>query len=211
MSSSPQSSQSPESPRPPAPSLSPPSPEAAPAGYPDLGADPVVGVRLLAAEAVPTAVVRAANVRMATISDFFDAAFGKAFPALFATGMTPVAAAFALYTRITEGAEAEVDLEIGFPLGTPLPDGSGDEQADDGLRVVPSELPAGEVAVTSYIGPYDGLGEAWGKLMGEIRAMGREPAVPFWESYVTEPSPDMDPTTLRTDLFCVVGYPDDAA
>lgn len=168
-------------------------------------------MRLLAAEAVPTAVVRAANVPMATIGEFFDAAFGKAFPALFATGMTPVAAAFALYTRTTEGPEAEVDLELGFPLVAPLADQPGRPADDDELRVVRSELPAGEVAVTSYIGPYDGLGEAWAQLMGEVRAMGRAPATPFWEMYVTEPSPDMDPTTLRTDLFCAVGYPDDAA
>ena len=206
MSSSPQSSESAESPR------SPRRPEDAPPGYPDLGPDPVDGVRLLAAGAIPTAVVRADNVPMATISSFFDSAFGKAFPALFAAGITPVAAAFALYTRITQGPEAEVDLEIGFPLERPLAESGDGEPAEvDGMRVVPSELPAGEIAVTSHLGSYDGLGEAWGEFMGEIGAMGRAPGIPFWEVYVTEPSPDTDPATLRTDLFCRVVKPDDAA
>lgn len=209
MSSSPQS---PESAQAPESAQSLRRSEDAPAGYPDLGPEPVAGVRLLAAGAVPTAVVRATNVPMATIGSFFDSAFGKAFPALFAAGITPVAPPFALYTRITEGPEAEADLEIGFPLDRPLSESvEGESEEVDGMRVVPSELPAGEIAVTSHLGSYDGLGEAWGELMGEIGAMGRAPGIPFWEVYVTEPSPDMDPATLRTDLFCRVSRPDDAA
>ena len=81
----------------------------------------------------------------------------------------------------------------------------------DGLRVVASKLPAANVAVTSYVGPYDGMGQAWGDFMGQISAMGFAPGNPFWETYVTEPTPDTDPATLRTDLYCVVRLPDDAA
>lgn len=187
-------------------------PDDPPPGYPDLGPEPVDGVRLYAAPAVPTAVIRAEAVPMATISEFFDAAFKRAFPVLFAAGLTPVAPAFALYTRITDDPEPEADLEIGFPLDGPLLEQLDDEPVEvDGMRVVPSVLPAGDVAVTSYIGGYDGLGQAWGEFLGGIRATGRAPAIPFWESYVTDPSPDMDPATLRTDLFCPVGTPEDAA
>lgn len=186
-------------------------PQGPPPGYPDLGPEPVDGVRLFTVPAVPTAVVRATAVPMATIEGFFDSAFGKAFPALFASGMTPAAPAIALYTRIADGPDAEADLEIGFPLSTPLLEQiHGEPEEVDGLLVVPSELPAGEVAVTSHLGSYDGLGEAWGKFMEEISSLGRAPAIPFWESYVTEPSPDIDPATLRTDLFCPVQTPDDA-
>ncbi|MFN3601788.1 MAG: GyrI-like domain-containing protein [Dietzia sp.] len=193
-------------------------PHGPPPGYPDLGPEPVDGVRVFTVPAVPTAVVRATAVPMATIEKFFDSAFGEAFPALFAAGVTPAAAAFALYTRIAEDPEPQADLEIGFPLAEPLPEQlggdpqfSGDPEEAGGMRVVPSELPAGEVAVTSYLGSYDGLGEAWEKFMGEIASLGRAPSNPFWESYVTEPSPDIDPATLRTDLFCPVRNPDDAA
>lgn len=187
-------------------------PHGPPPGYPDLGPEPVDGVRVYAVPAVPTAVVRATAVPMATISEFFDSAFGKAFPALFAAGVTPAAAAFALYTRIAEDPEPQADLEIGFPLAEPLIGQLGGEPEEvGGMRVVPSELPAGEVAVTSHLGPYDDLGEAWERFMGEIGSLGRAPANPFWESYVTEPSPDIDPATLRTDLFCPVRTPDDAA
>ena len=40
--------------------------------------------------------------------------------------------------------------------------------------------------------------------MGGIVAADKAPAFPFWEVYVTEPSPDMDPATLRTDLVTLV-------
>lgn len=36
--------------------------------------------------------------------------------------------------------------------------------------------------------------------MGDVAARGEHPSLPFWEIYVTEPRPHMDPATLRTDL-----------
>lgn len=199
-----------------------------PPGYPDLGPEPVAEVRIIAAPAVPTAVVRAAGVRMSSIAGLFDAAFGQAFPELFARGITPAGPPFALYTRLTEGPDAVADVEIGFPLGerlaaplaaVPAHDepgagdapGAGDGPAGGGLRIVPSELPAGDIAVMSHVGGYDALGEAWGRLMAGIGGRGRAPGMPFWECYVTEPRPDMDPATLRTDLYCPTRQPDDAA
>src|SRR5690606_7076659 len=180
-------------------------------GYPDLGPEPVGQMRLLRVPAVPTAVVRATGVPMSTIAGYFDAAFGKAFPALFAAGVAPAGPAFAVYTRTTEEPEFTADIEIGFPLARPLAElHDGDPAEVDGMRVVASELPAGDVAVVSHLGSYDGLGQAWGEFMASIGAMGRAPGTPFWESYVTEPSPDMDPATLRTDLFCPARTPDDA-
>lgn len=190
----------------------PDTPEAAPHGYPGLGDEPVDGVRLLRAPAVPTVVVRADTVPMATIAGLFDAVFGSAFPAAFAQGLTPAGPAFALYTRLTDGADPVADVEIGFPLDAPLIEQLGDEPVEvDGLRVAASVLPAGDVAVTSHLGGFDGLGRAWGDFLAEIGAMGWAPGVPFWETYVSEPSPDMDPADLRTDLYCVVRTPDDAA
>lgn len=183
-----------------------------PSGYPDLGATPLAEVTLIDAPAVPTAVVRSQGVAMASIAGLFDATFGSAFPELFARGVAPAGTPFALYTRLTEGPDAVADVEIGFPLSAPLAEKLGESALDAGdLRIEASELPAGEIAVVSHVGGYDGLGEAWGRLMGEIGGMGRSPGLPFWECYVTEPSPDMDPATLRTDLYCPVGRPDDAA
>lgn len=79
----------------------------------------------------------------------------------------------------------------------------------EGIVVVSAQ--AVPTAVTSYIGPYEGLGEEWGRMMGEIAARGLAPGMPCWESYVTDPTPDTDPATLRTDLYCLVADPSDAA
>lgn len=181
--------------------------DAAPESYPDLGPEPVRELRMLTVPTVPTAVVRAQGVPMATISGLFDAVFSTAFPEAFGQGLIPAGSAFALYTSIGDAPEGEADVEIGFPLAQPLA-----EPIDTGdMTVVASELPAGEVAVVSHLGSFDGLGQAWGRLMGEIGGMGRAPGTPFWEAYVTEPAPDMDPATLRTDLFCPISRPTDAA
>ena len=183
-----------------------------PPGYPDLGPEPLGEVTLLRGRTVPTVVVRAHDVPMATISGLFDAVFGSAFPAVFAQGLQPAGPAFALYTRLTDGPDAVADVEIGFPLDGPLLEQLDDDPVEvDGLRVVASALPDGVVAVTSHVGGFDGLGEAWGRFLGEIGAKGMAPGIPFWESYVTEPSSGMDPATLRTDLYCLVRTPDDAA
>lgn len=186
--------------------------DAAPDGYPFLGPTPLADVHLLRAPAVPTAVVRAAGVPMATISELFDAVFGVVFSAAFERGLAPAGPPFALYTRVSDGPDASADLEIGFPLGAPLTGPLVDDPVEiDGRRLEASELPAADIAVTSYLGGYDGLGRAWGEFLGHIAATGRTPGLPFWETYVTDPTPDADPATLRTDLYCVVRTPDDAA
>lgn len=191
---------------------SPAIPSDPPPGYPDLGPEPLGEIALLRGRTVPTVVVRVNDVPMATISGLFDAVFGSAFPAAFAQGLQPAGPAFALYTRLTDGPDAMADVEIGFPLDGPLLEQLDDDPVEvEGLRVVASALPAGVVAVTSHVGGFDGLGEAWGRFLGEIGAKGMTPGIPFWESYVTEPSPDMDPATLRTDLYCLVRTPDEAA
>lgn len=179
----------------------------APSSYPDLGPEPVPEVRLFAVPAVPTAVVRANGVRMATIAELFDSVFGTAFPEAFHRGLVPIGPAFALYTSIGDEPEGVADVEIGFPVAQVLeqPTVVGE------LTVVPSELPAGEAAVISHIGGYDQLDQAWGSFMNAIDGEGRIPGIPFWEAYVTEPTPGMDPSTLRTDLYCRLGHPDDAA
>lgn len=182
-----------------------------PRGYPSLGPQPVDGIRLLRAPAVPTVVVRAMGVPMPGLREVFDSAFGNVFPAAFQAGLIPAGPAFALYTRMTEGPEMEADLEIGFPLEGPLFEQLDDDPIEvDGLRVEASTLPAANVAATSYLGPYDGMGQAWGDFVGQISAKGLAPGMPSWESYVTEPTPDADPATLRTDLYCVVRLPDEA-
>ena len=70
--------------------------------------------------------------------------------------------------------------------------------------VTASVLPAGRIARGVHSGSFDGLGDAWGALIGAVAADGLTPGSTMWEVYLTEPSPDMDPADLRTELNVVV-------
>ncbi len=135
-----------------------------------------------------TAVVAGRQVPMEELPAFFDRSFGLLAETLGQQGVAPESAAFALY----RGApSATVDVEVGFVTPRAI------EPAGE---VVPGELPAGRVARVVHHGSYDGLADAWSRLLAWIGEQGLTHDLPFWEVYLTEPSPDMDPADLRTEL-----------
>ena len=112
--------------------------------------------------------------------------------AIAAQGVTVTGPAFRLYRGIPGQT---MDLEVGFPTDRPIePDGSAE----------PGERPGGRVARVIHAGPFDGLTGAWQALGARIAEQGLTPADTFWEIYLTEPSPDMDPADLRTELNWLV-------
>ncbi len=136
----------------------------------------------------PTAVIRG-RVPMDQLADFFDRSFGQLASTVAAQGVTIAGPAFALYsTAPTDVA----DLEVGFPVAGAF--------SDDG-DVVASSLPGGPTATLVHQGGYETLGESWQRLFEWATDSFFETAGPFWEVYVTEPSPDMDPADLRTTLY----------
>lgn len=139
---------------------------------------------------VPTAVIRG-RIRMDQMAEFYDRSYGVIAACAARQGASPQAA-FALYLA-PPGEEFE--LEVGFLLDRPI-------ERDD--EVLPSYLPAGRVARLIHHGSYEHLPQSWGRLLQWISEQGWAPAGPMWEVYVTEPTPQTDPTTLRTDLLCVV-------
>ncbi|MCV2488231.1 GyrI-like domain-containing protein [Geodermatophilus sp. YIM 151500] len=137
--------------------------------------------------AVPTAVVRG-EVPADELPEFFDRAFQRLPRALAAQGVRPTSAAFGLYHR---APSATVELEVGFVVERAVgPDGD----------VVPGSLPGGRVARLVHVGGFDGLGASWDRLATWVQEQGLTPGEVFWEVYLTRPSPDMDPATLRTEL-----------
>jgi effector-binding domain-containing protein len=143
---------------------------------------------LVKAETVTTAVVRGV-VPVPGLPEFFDASFRELVTTTAEQGVALLGPAFALYRG---PFEETVDLEVGFPVDRTV-------QADG--NVVASELPGGLLARATHSGAFDGLGDAWARLAAWLRGQGRSPSAQRWESYVTQPSPDMDPRDLRTDLF----------
>jgi effector-binding domain-containing protein len=154
-------------------------------------------VEFFEAAEVPTVVVRRADYPMSEMPALFDSTFSALFPALAEAGLQPAGPAFSLHTRMPTDT---IDIELGVPVSAPL--AAPITRAD--VELVPSCQPAGSAARTAYLGGYEGLGNAWGGFMGAIAATGRRQAFPFWEVYVTQPTPETDPATLRTDLITLV-------
>lgn len=138
-------------------------------------------------ESVTTAVVRG-KVPLAELPAFFDRSFGTLAQVVAAQGLTVLGPAFARY----HGPPTDVaELEVGFPV-----DGTVEADGD----VQPGELPGGRVARVEHHGSFDELGSSWGALATWINDRGEAPSATLWEVYVTEPSPDMDPADLVTEL-----------
>ncbi|WP_181274214.1 GyrI-like domain-containing protein [Brevibacterium oceani] len=157
--------------------------------------EPFTELTVIEVPAAPAAVVEGRDVAMDDLPTLFDETFSGLFPALAEAGLEPAGPAFALYTK--QPSET-VDLQVGIPTSAGL---TNAQPIPGGHIVIPSELPAGSMAVRSHLGGYDALGEAWAQLLQDSVSAGHHPGLPFIEIYVTEPSPEADPASMRTDLF----------
>lgn len=148
---------------------------------------PDPGVELVAVEPVTTAVVKG-TVAAKDLATFFDDSFGVLGAVLAHQSVARTGPAFARY----QGPVGETAvLEVGFPTDRAIePEGSAEA----------GTLPAGRVARVVHAGSFDALGDAWQRLESWISDQGLAPSEVYWELYLTEPSPDMDPSDLRTEL-----------
>jgi len=83
------------------------------------------------------------------------------------------------------------DFEIGLRIDKPVT-AKG--------RVTAGELPAATVARTIYHGGYEGLHSAWAEFGKWIVAQGHQPGPSLWETYLTDPAANPDPSTYLTEL-----------
>ena len=142
---------------------------------------------LITVPAITTAVVRG-QVTPDGLRNFFDTSFSTLAETLATQGISITGPAFGLYR---DSSDDIVDLEIGYPTENEVsPDGD----------VTPGSLPAGRVARVVHRGNFDGLEASWRQLRAWLDEQGLKPRPMWWEVYVTEPSPDMDPDELRTEL-----------
>lgn len=143
---------------------------------------------LITTTATPTALVREV-VPIGDIASFYDRSFTVLPQTILGQGVAITGPAFGYYFGIPGET---VDLAAGFPTDRPVtPEG----------EVIAGELPGGRVANMVHTGSFDGLGDAWQALGSWITDQGLTPGGEFWEVYVTEPSPEMDPADLRTELY----------
>jgi effector-binding domain-containing protein len=96
----------------------------------------------------------------------------------------------AVYLDCLDGA---ITLEVGVEVHAPFA-GSGD--------VVGSGTPAGSVATTAHVGPYNRLGEAHAAIRQWCSDHDRKLAGPNWEIYGHWLDEwNSDPSKIRTDVF----------
>ena len=82
----------------------------------------------------------------------------------------------------------DLDMEIGFPVGHPLP-GKGE--------IAASEIPGGKAATVTHVGPYNTVEQAYAALSRWMQEQGLEPTGVAYETYVNDPQ-ETPPELLRT-------------
>ena len=128
------------------------------------------------------------TIPRAEIQQVMGPAIGEVFSALGAQGIAPAGPVFSHHLKMSPDV---FDFEVGVPVSSPVKAAG---------RVVPSQLPAANVARTYYHGPYEGLGEAWGEFCHWLTANGHSTTPNLWEVYVSGPESSPDPTHWRTEL-----------
>lgn len=83
-------------------------------------------------------------------------------------------------------------IAAGVPVPEAMP-GSGEIES--------SELPGGRAATTVFLGPYQGVGEAWDALYAWCDERGIERRFGGWDIYENDPSQVKNPAELRTRLY----------
>lgn len=140
--------------------------------------------------ATATMVVTAHDLPIDGMAPFFDESF-TAIGALASKQAVEITGA--AFSRHFRPMTTSADLEVGFPVASPI---------HPEAPVEAGELPAIRVARLVHAGGYDGLPAAWETLIAWIVEQGLtpHPSVGAWEVYLTEPTADMDPAELRTEL-----------
>ena len=133
----------------------------------------------------PAAAIHA-EVPMAELPSVFDRGYPAIAAAVTAAGRTIVAPPFGFYPRMTGET---VEVWLGFPIDAPI------EAAGE---VEPFELPGGTAVIGEHVGPFDTLSETYEALAAWAADQGIALAGAVWETYVTDPSAEPDPSRWRT-------------
>ncbi|MGW0181350.1 GyrI-like domain-containing protein [Nocardia sp. NPDC003345] len=128
------------------------------------------------------------RIAPAGLPDFFDRSFGLLPGVILGQGAQITGPALCRYGSMSPES---VELAVGFPVDRAI-------AAEGEVRA--GNLPAARTARLVHYGAFDGLGESWDRLHTWIGDRDLTPGDIRWEVYLTEPSPDMDPDELRTEL-----------
>ena len=145
-----------------------------------------VDVREVAAQ--PFAGIRG-HTSLTGMPGFVGGAYGEIFGTLGRQGVRPAGPPFILY-HDPEFKEEDIDVEVAVPVSEPV-EASG--------RIVGGTLPAGSIACTLHLGPYEGIGGAYRAVTAWIEEHGREFAGPPREVYLVGVG-QAEPAAYRTEI-----------
>lgn len=138
-------------------------------------------------DAQQAAAVRA-EVPMEELRSVFDRGFGEVMRVAQAQGVAIAGPPFGFYPRMPTDT---VEVLVGFPVSAAIePEGD----------VEPFELPGGQAVTGVHVGPYESLERSYRQLTEWAAAEGRSLAGQMWESYLTDPRADPDPSTWQTRI-----------
>jgi effector-binding domain-containing protein len=129
------------------------------------------------------------HTSLARMAEFMGSAYGELFQLMGQQGVRPAGPPFAVY-HDPEFKEDDIDVEAGVPVAEPV--------ASMG-RVVGGEMPAGPIAVTLHLGPYEEIGGAYRALTAWVQEHGREVAGSPREVYVVGVG-QAEPSGYRTEV-----------
>jgi effector-binding domain-containing protein len=122
------------------------------------------------------------------IGPWLEKAYRALTEVIAAHGTSPSGPPFARYHRLEAG---RVAVEAGFPVVTAIePDGD----------VRPSYLPGGPAVATIHVGAYEEIAPAYSALAAWVTGHGGKPAGDAWESYLSDPTGNTDPSAMRTEV-----------
>jgi effector-binding domain-containing protein len=132
------------------------------------------------------AAVARAELPMQELPGFFARAFDEVMRVVKEQGLVITGPPFGFYPRMPT---ATIELAAGFPVSATIePDG----------EVVALDLPGGRAVVGTHVGPYDTLKETYQALTEWAASQGLELSGAMWESYLTDPGAEPDPTKWQT-------------
>ncbi|MDI9645002.1 MAG: GyrI-like domain-containing protein [Candidatus Verstraetearchaeota archaeon] len=92
--------------------------------------------------------------------------------------------------------DQKVVVEVGFPTAA-LVEGEGEEEG----RLKPIALPGGKAVTGIHVGPYDRIGETYKRMMDWMAERKLRSKGMMWESYLTDPEKEGDPSKYMTQIF----------
>lgn len=139
-----------------------------------------------------TAVVRA-DVAAEQLPEVFHRAFGEVMATVARQGVAVVGPPFGYYPRMPD---ATVEVAAGFPVSAPVtPSG----------EVTNLELPGGRAVVAVHRGPFETLAATYDEITRWAATEGVTLGGVVWESYLTDPTTEPDPTRWETRIVWPLG------